>query len=60
MTRKEANQMRCIAHEIIIKLKESGNQTCVSLLRQHCEAALRDMPPPPTENVMVHEPNDQG
>lgn len=55
MTRKEANQLRIIAHEIIIKLKEAGNQACVSLLRQHCEAALRDMPRPP-----IPEQNDPG
>lgn len=43
VSREEANRLRCLAHEIIIKLMNAKHQAALNLLRKHCEAALEKL-----------------
>lgn len=41
MTGTEANNLRCIAHEIIIILARDGHSQSIRLIQQHSTAALK-------------------
>ena len=40
------NDLRCIAHEIIIILLKAKDRTAINLLRMHCDKALKTLPDP--------------
>ncbi len=48
MTYTEANQLRCLCHEMIIKLMEAGELTHLKLLDDHTKAAVEKLESGPT------------
>lgn len=42
MTESEANELRCTAHQIILKLMDAGRSLELELLKSHCERAIQD------------------
>lgn len=40
MSDREADQLRCLAHDIIIKLMNAGRLNALALLEQHAKSAI--------------------
>lgn len=50
MTESEANELRCFAHEVIIKLFDAKQSTHLDLLMVHCQRAIEEIKrPAPTD-----------
>lgn len=43
MTESEANELRSVAHEIIIKLWKAKQTTHLDLLLTHCQSAIEEI-----------------
>ena len=44
--RSPNDELRWVAHEVIIKLWEAKDRTAINLLKMHCDNALKALPDP--------------
>lgn len=52
MTHDDTNQLRCLCHEIIIKLWEAGESHALELLKMHIERCFEEgIPAKPSEET---------
>lgn len=55
MTEHDANQLRCVAHEIILRLLNAKHIEEIRLLKMHCDRAIEVLDPPPPSTFREYD-----